>query len=92
MISEFPHKAPKGYSYEQTQFNTRFIAIWLIHSFPYSYTTKQVKSIWGFYSPKKREYYAPINATKPGTKVEISHTTPYTAMPIHQTPLERCFV
>jgi hypothetical protein len=88
---EFPHKAPKGYSYEFSEFNTRLVAIWLLHHFPYSYTTKPVKSIWGFYSPKKQEYYAPINPTKCGDKVDIKNTRNYTAMQIKMTPLEACF-
>jgi len=93
MITEFPHSAPEGYTYEQTQFNTRFIAIWLRHHFPYSYKQgSTVRTIWGFYSLKKKEYYAPINATKPGAAVKIQDTTPYTAMPLTLTPLERCFV
>lgn len=90
-ISDFPHTAPEGYSYEFSQFNTRLVAIWLHHSYPFSYTTKSVKTIWGFYSPKKREYYAPINSSKCGDKVNIEDTRNYTAMQLNQTPLERAF-
>lgn len=89
---EFPLTPPEGYSYEFSQFNTRLIAIWLLHFYPYSYTTKPVKSIWGFYSPKKQEYYAPINSSKVGNKVDIKDTTNYTAMPLNLTPLEKCFL
>jgi hypothetical protein len=89
---EFPHNPPDGYSYEFTEFNTRLVSIWLIHSFPYSYTTKKVKSIWGFYSPKKQEYYSPINSKKVGGKVDIKNTRNYTAMPLNITPLEAAFL
>jgi hypothetical protein len=89
---DFPHIAPESYSYEFEEFNSRFISIWLIHSFPYSYTTKRVKSIWGFYSPKKKEYYAPINSSKVGERVDIKNTRNYTAMPIKLSPLEQFFV
>jgi hypothetical protein len=89
---EFPHNPPDGYSYEFTEFNTRLVSIWLIHSLPYSYTTKRVKSIWGFYSPKKQEYYAPINSKKVGGKVDIKNTRNYTAMPLNITPLEAAFL
>jgi hypothetical protein len=89
---DFPHTAPESYSYEFEEFNTRLVAIWLLHSFPYSYTTKSVKSIWGFYNFKKKEYYAPINATKCGDKVDIKNTTAYTAMQLNLTPLEKCFL
>lgn len=89
---EFPHVPPDGYSYEFEDFNTRFISIWLIHSFPYSYTKKQVRSIWGFVNKKTKEYYAPINSSKVGDKVDIKDTRNYTAMKLNLTPLEKCFV
>lgn len=90
-ICDFPHEPPVGYSYEFEEFNSRFISIWLIHSFSYSYTTKQVKTIWGFYNPKKKEYYAPINSSKIGEKVDIKHTRNYTAMAVKLNPLEKFF-
>lgn len=89
---EFPHSPPLGYSYQFEQFNTRLISIWLLHSFQYSYTNKPVRTIWGFYSPKKKEYYAPINSTKVGDKVDIKDTRNYTAMQLNLTPLEKCFL
>jgi hypothetical protein len=92
MILEFPHRAPNGYYYEFEQFNTRLISIWLVHSFPYSYTTKTVRTIWGFFNPKKNEYYAPINSSKVGERVNISQTRNYTSMQIKQTPLEAAFL
>jgi hypothetical protein len=92
MISEFPHRAPDGYSYEFEQFNARLISIWLVHSFPYSYTTKTIRTIWGFFNPKKNEYYAPINSSKVGKKVNISQTRNYTSMQIKKTPLEAAFL
>ena len=93
MIVDFPHIPPNGYSYEFEQFNTRLIAIWLRcnHRFDYN-LGKPTRTIWGFYSSKKREYYAPINATKCGNKVNIENTRNYTAMPILETFLEKCFV
>jgi hypothetical protein len=91
-ISDFYHTPPKGYSYEFEEFNTRFISIWLLHSFPYSYTTKAVRSIWGFQNRKTKEYYAPINSSKVGDKVDIKNTRNYTAMPVKQSILEQYFV
>jgi hypothetical protein len=88
----FPHKAPESYFYEFEKFNSKFIAVWLCHTFPYSYTTKQIKSIWGFYSPKNNEYYSPVNSSKVGKKVDIRDTRNYTAMPIKLSPLEKFFV
>jgi hypothetical protein len=93
MIIDFPHVPPEGYSYEFEQFNTRTIAIWLCCHRHFDYNGgKSTKTIWGFYSPKKKEYYAPINSSKCGDKVKIENTRNYTSMPILQTSLERCFV
>lgn len=89
---DFPHLPPQGYSYSYEPFNSRLVAIWIRNSHSFSYTTKSVRSIWGFYSPKKREYYAPINSSKCGDKVNIEDTSPYTAMQIKQSPLDRFFV
>lgn len=93
MLIDFPHSAPEGYTYEYEQFNTRVVAIWLRHSHSYSYSDgRSVRSIWGFYSPKKQVYFAPINAKTVGKEVKFSNTTPYTAMQLKQTPLESAFV
>lgn len=93
LLPEFPHFPPKGYSYEFQEFNTRLIGIWLRchHQFDYN-LGKSTATIWGFYSPKKREYYAPINSIKCGSKVRIEDTTSYSAMQLKQTVLEKCFV
>lgn len=88
-ICDFPHQPPEGYSYEYEQFNTRLVSIWLRYNRIFDYNLgKSTRTIWGFYHPKKREYYAPINATKCGDKVNISDTRNYTAMQIHKTPIE----
>jgi hypothetical protein len=91
-IPDFPHNAPEDYSYEFEQFNTRLISIWLRchHSFDYN-LGKPTRTIWGFYSPKKREYYSPINSSKCGNKVSIKDTRNYTAMQIKRTVLEAAF-
>jgi hypothetical protein len=93
MISEFPHTPPKGYSYSFGWFNKTIIAIWLMHHQQYDYNLgKPIKTIWGFYSPKKKVYYAPINSTKKGSVVDIRLTRPYTAMQIKLNPLEEAFL
>lgn len=91
---EFPHKPPtKEYFYEYEQFNTRTIAIWLCCSRSFDYNLgKPTKTIWGFYSPKKKVYYAPVNSKTIGKEVNIGETTPYTAMPLQLSTLEKCFV
>lgn len=84
---DFPYDPPKGYSYEVTSFNRNLLAIWICNHGKFSYTDKTPKSIWGFYDRKKECYYAPINATKSGDKVEIKNTTAYSAMQIAEPPL-----
>lgn len=92
MICDFPHDPPEGYSYEYEKFNTRMISIWLRCHRKFDYNLgKTTKTIWGFYSPNKKEYYAPVNSTKVGKKVDIQNTRNYTAMPLNLTPLEACF-
>ena len=93
MMIEFPHKAPKGYSYEQTQFRKNVVAIWICNHSEFSYNAgAPVKSIWGFYNTKTKCYHAPINATKCGDEVRFDDTTPYSAMQLNLNPLEQCLM
>lgn len=90
---EFPHKAPKGYSYEQIPFKRNVIAVWILHHHRFDYNLgSPVRCIWGFYNTKTKCYHAPINSSKCGDKVDIRDTTPYSAMKIKRTPLELAFV
>lgn len=91
-LKEFPHKPPESYSYEFEDFKRNTISIWIRNHYKFDYNNgAPVRSIWGFYNTKKREYYAPINAKTVGSVVAIQQTTPYTAMQIKQTPLESAF-
>jgi hypothetical protein len=93
MISEFPHKAPKNYSYEYEQFNTRTIQITLRCHLKFDYNHgASTSTIWGFFNSKKKIYYAPINSKTIGKEVNIKNTTPYSAMQIEITPLEKAFL
>lgn len=92
MNFKFPHKAPKGYSYEVEQFKRNVLSIWVLNHGEFSYTDKTPRSIWGFYDTKTGSYYAPINATKQGDQVDIKNTTPYSAMQLKLTPLEAAFL
>jgi hypothetical protein len=90
---EFPHKAPKGYSYEYEQFNASTLRIMLCCNRKFDYNLgARTKTIWGFYKPKKRIYLAPVNVKTIGKQVDINNTTPYTAMQLKRTPLEQFFV
>lgn len=88
---DFTHTAPEGYSYEVTAFKRNLLAIWILNHSSFSYTDKIPQSIWGFYDTKKRCYHAPINSTKQGNTVDISNTTPYSAMQLNLNPLMAAF-
>ena len=90
---EFPHSPPKDCSYVYENFNTRTVRIWLCNTRKFDYNLgARTKTVWGFYNPKKRVYYAPINSKTIGKEVDIENTTPYTAMQVKRTSLEECFV
>jgi len=93
LIPQFTHKAPKGYSYEVEEFKRNVFSIWLRCHRQFDYNLgKPTRSIWGFYSYKKCEFYSPVNSSTVGKVVKFSDTRPWTSMPINQTPLESAFV
>jgi hypothetical protein len=90
---EFQHKPPEGYSYEQVPYKRNVIAVWILHHRQFSYNSgSPIRCIWGFYNTKTKEYFAPVNSKTIGKRVDISQTTPYSAMILKQTPLESAFV
>ena len=88
----FPHKPPKGYSYEVKEHKRNMVSIWLRNHATFSYTSDPVRTIWGFYNTKKGCYHAPINSTKHGDQVDIKDTRDYTAMQLNLNPLMRAFL
>jgi len=92
---ELFHKPPEGYSYKiEKDFKRNTTAIWLHHHRQYDYNLgESVKTIWGFYNTKKRQFHSPVNSKTVGSVIDISFTTPYTAMKQpKKTLLEECFV
>jgi hypothetical protein len=90
--SNFPHNPPEGYTYEVEQFKKNVVSIWTCNHSQFSYNSGAVaKCIWGFYNTKKGCYSAPINHTKCGKEVDISNTSPYTAMQLNLNPLMSAF-
>jgi hypothetical protein len=90
---DFPHLPPQGYSYESESFKRNVIAIWIRNHHEFSYNGgNSVRSIWGFYNSKTKEYFAPVNSKTVGKCVKIESTTPYTAMQLKQTPLTAAFL
>lgn len=72
-------KAPEGYKYSiQRDWDSKHHVVWLHSSFSFSYTTKDIKSIWGFIRKKDMKIVSPINSKKPGNLAV--YVTPYSAM------------
>jgi hypothetical protein len=93
IIPKFKHKAPEGYSYEVEEFKRNVFCVWLRCHRQFDYNNgKPTRTIWGFWSYKKCEFYSPVNSKTIGKKVEFIKTTPYTAMPLNITPLEAAFM
>ena len=86
---DFPHSPPKDYKYKVQRKNTSVLSIWTVYQGEYVYNVGEESiCIWGFYNPKKQQYYAPINSTKVGDKVSVNDTSPYSAMKKNLNPLE----
>jgi hypothetical protein len=89
----FDHVAPEKYFYSFEEYKSGVIRIWLNCTRKFDYNNgKPTRSVWGFYSSKKRKYFSPINSITIGKEVRYEDTRNYTAMQIHQTILEKCFV
>jgi hypothetical protein len=92
-MKEFPHTAPKGYSYEYEELKKNYTAIWIRNHYKFIYNgCASVRSIWGFYNHKTKCYHSPINSKTVGDQVNIEETTPYSAMILKLTPLQAAFV
>ena len=93
MIENFTHHPPsEDHFYKKVTFKRDVIAIFLVYRPGYIFNRKNPhKTIWGFYDTKKKQFHSPINSKKIGKVVDIEDTTPYTAMTLNLTPLQRCF-
>ena len=90
---EFFHVAPENYSYDFEEFKSNVVRIWINSHRKFDYNNgTPVRSVWGFYNSKKREYYAPVNSKTVGRLVNVENTTPYSAMIPKKTILESFFV
>jgi len=87
---DFTHRPPAGYRYEAIRKNANVISIWTVCNPGFVYNdSNDIRCIWGFYNPKKRQYFAPINSNKVGESVDFSNTTPYSAMQLKLNGLEQ---
>jgi hypothetical protein len=92
IIPEFNHKAPEGYYYEVEEFKRNVLSIWLCCHRQFDYNNgKSTRTIWGFFSSKKREFYSPVNSSTVGKEVKFSDTRSWTSMPINYQGLEVFF-
>ena len=75
------HQAPEGYHYERTDFKANVSEIWIVNDRHFDYCgCSGVKSIWGFYNSKTKQFYAPKNSKTVGSVVDLNKTTAYSAM------------
>jgi hypothetical protein len=88
-----PHEPPEGYRYETVCFKTNVCAVWIIsdHRFLYN-DNNPSRCIWGFYNTKTKHYHSPVTHKKVGDRVNLSDTSPYSAMVKHLVGLEKFFV
>ena len=91
---EFPHKSPDGYAYEfEENFKRNITAIWIVNHSHFNYCGKShVASVWGFFNTKTKTYHSPINSKTIGSAVDISDTTPYSALIPKVSPLDSFFI
>jgi len=91
-VSDLPHQAPQDHRYVISEHNARFWRVDLWHPDKYSYTTKQVTTIWGFIHKKSNAIYSPVNSKTVGTIIDPKLTTKWTAMkPPKINPLQQLF-
>jgi len=91
--NDFPHIAPKGYRYATLQPKRNIISIWTVFERGFTFNGyTESHCIWGYYNTKTNTYHAPINSKQIGEEVDISSTTPYSAMQLKLNPLEYAFL
>ena len=88
--NDFPYSPPNDYKYKIIRKNSSLLSIWTVYQREFVYNNGDESACsWGFYNPKKREYYAPINSKTVGEKVDLKDTTPYSAMKINRNALQQ---
>ncbi len=85
------HNPPKNHEYWTEDFSSKFVRIWIRNKKYFTYCEGQPSSVWGFQNKKTGEYYSPVNHKKVGKKVDLSQTSPYSAMTLNLNPLMAAF-
>ena len=81
---DFIHEPPKGFHYEVDQFRRNVHRICIVNDGTFSILMcgTQVR-LGDSINTKTGEYFAPINFSKQGDKVDIKNTRPYSAMQLN---------
>jgi len=91
MTIDLPHSAPEGYEYWTDDFNSKFVRVWIKNKKYFTYCEGQPSSVWGFIEKKTGNIHSPINHKKVGKVVDVTLTSPYSAMILQLNPLMSAF-
>ena len=91
MMTNLPHQAPEGYEYWTDNFSAKFTRVWIRNTGFFNYCEGQPSSVWGFINKKTGDIHSPINHKKVGKVVDITLTSPYSAMVLQLNPLMAAF-
>ncbi len=88
---KFPHQAPEGYEYWTDDFSAKFTRVGIRNTGYFTYCEGQPSSVWGFINKKTGDIHSPVNHKKVGKVVDITLTSPYSAMVLQLNPLMAAF-
>ena len=90
-MTNLPHQAPEGYEYWTDDFSSKFTRVWIRNTGFFNYCEGQPSSVWGFINKKTGDIHSPVNHKKVGKVVDITLTSPYSAMVLQLNPLMAAF-
>ena len=90
-MTNLPHQAPEGYEYWTDDFSAKFTRVWIRNTGFFNYCEGQPSSVWGFINKKTGDIHSPVNHKKVGKVVDITFTSPYSAMVLQLNPLMAAF-
>ena len=90
-MTNLPHQAPEGYEYWTDDFSAKFTRVWIRNTGFFNYCEGQPSSVWGFINKKTGDIHSPVNHKKVGKVVDITLTSPYSAMVLQLNPIMAAF-
>ena len=90
-MTNLPHQAPEGYEYWTDDLSAKFTRVWIRNTGFFNYCEGQPSSVWGFINKKTGDIHSPVNHKKVGKVVDITLTSPYSAMVLQLNPLMAAF-